>query len=182
MSLPPVILLGGHENVVPLVRSFAARSIPVYVLNERRAEIGYSRYARRIPLPPEPPYPQSAMEFLTGPASDALRGSVLLAGCDEELQLIAKHREMLAGKFRLDLSNPVAQQIMLDKLATYRAALCADVTTPRFWEVSSEEDIHRLRDELVYPLIIKPKSSHVFYQKFAAKFVVADDFQELLDR
>ena len=180
-SLPPAILFGGHENVVPLVRSFAARSIPVYVLNERWAEVGYCRHARRIRLPASVPYPRSATEFLIGPASDVLRGSVLLAGLDGEVEIIAKHRETLAEKFRLDLSNPVAQRMMLDKLATYQAARRAGVTIPRFWEVRSEEDMHRLRDELIYPLIVKPKFSHIFHSKFAAKFIVVGGFQQLLD-
>jgi D-aspartate ligase len=179
--LPPVILFGGNEGIIPLVRSFAARSIPVYVLNKWWAEVQFSRHARRIRLPANTPYPQSAVEYLTGPASDALRGSVLLAGLDEELEIITKHRETLAKKFRLDLSKPVAQRMMLDKLATYQAAHRAGVTTPRFWEVRSEEDIHNLRDEFVYPLIVKPKLSHVFQPKFAAKFIVVGGFRQLLD-
>ena len=106
---------------------------------------------------------------------------MLLAGGDEELEIIAKNRETLADKFRLDLSNPVAQLMMLDKLATYNAAKEAGVATPRFWQVWSETDIHRLRDELVYPLIVKPKVSHVFQKKFKAKFFVAEDFDQLLE-
>ena len=181
-QLPPVIVFGGHEGVIPFVRNLGARSIPVYVLNERWAEVGYCRYARKIPLPASSPYPQSAIDFLTGSESDYLKGSVLLAGLDEEVEMIAKHREILAEKFRLDLSNPVAQQIMLDKLQTYHAAQAAGVLTPRFWEIRSIEDIHRLRDKLVYPLIVKPKVSHVFQRTFAAKFIVVDDFQQLLDK
>ena len=83
MDLPQVILFGGHENIIPLIRSFAARSIPVHVLNERWAEVSYSRYARRITLPQGAPYPQSAIDFLTGPASNALMISLTesTAGC-----------------------------------------------------------------------------------------------------
>ena len=177
----PVILFGGSEGILPLVRGFVPRSIPVYILNERWAEVGYSRYARRIHLPQNPPYPRSAMDFLTSSASDYLKDSVLLAGSDPELEAIARNRDLLAHKFRLDLSNPDAQLKMLDKLATYHAARDAGVVTPRFWEIRSEDDLHRMRDELVYPLILKPKLSHVFQRAFQAKFIVADDFQKLLD-
>ena len=180
-SLPPTIIFGGYFVTLTVGVSLAARSIPVYVLNERWEEARFSRCVRAIRLPADAPYPQSALDFLTGNASNHLKGSVLLAGGDEELEIMAKHHETLADKFRLDLSNPVAQLMMLDKLATYRAAKEAGVPTPRFWQVRSEEEIHRLRDELVYPLIVKPKLSHVFQKKFKAKFFVAEDFDQLLN-
>jgi predicted ATP-grasp superfamily ATP-dependent carboligase len=179
--LPPVIIFGGYFVTLTAGVNLATRSIPVYVLNERWEEARFSRYVRAIRLPANGRYPQSAMDFLTGSASNHLKGSVLLAGGDEELEIMAKNREALAGRFRLDLSNPVAQLTMLDKLATYSAAKEAGVTTPRFWQVQSEEDIHRLRDELVYPLIVKPKVSHVFQKKFKAKFFVAEGFDQLLE-
>jgi D-aspartate ligase len=179
--LPAVIIFGGYFLILKVVESLRARSISVFVLNDRWADARFSRFARAIRLPANASYPQSAIAFLTGSASDHLKGSVLLAAGDEELEIIAKHRETLADKFRLDLSNPVAQLMMLDKLATYKAAKEAGVPTPRFWEVRSEEDLHRLRDELVYPLIVKPKVSHVFQKKFKAKFLVVEGFDQLLE-
>ncbi len=179
--LPPVIIFGGYFVTLTVGVSLAARSIPVYVINERWEDARFSRHVRAIRLPADAPYPQSAMGFLTGNDSNHLKGSVLLAGGDEELEIMAKNRKTLADKFRLDLSNPVAQLMMLDKLATYTAAKEAGVATPRFWQVRSKEDIHRLRDELVYPLIVKPKVSHIFQKKFKAKFFVAEGFDQLLE-
>jgi D-aspartate ligase len=180
-SLPPVIIFGGYFVTLTVGVSLATRSIPVYVLNERWEEARFSRCVRAIRLPANGTYPQSAMAFLTGNASNHLKGSVLLAGGDEELEIMANHREALADRFLLDLSNPVAQLMMLDKLATYNAAKEAGVPTPRFWQIQSEEDIHRLRDALIYPLIVKPKVSHVFQRKFKSKFFVAESFDQLLE-
>lgn len=179
--LPSAILFGGFFQAFQVVESLAARCIPVYVLNDRWAEARYSRYARAIRLPENVPYAQAATEFLTSNASNYLEGSVLLAAGDQELEIINTHREKLAKKFRLDLSNPVAKRIMLNKLATYRAAKEAGVPTPRFWEIQTEEDIHRLREELVYPLIVKPKLSHVFQRRFKRKFFVAENFEQLIE-
>ena len=179
--LPPVIIFGGYFVTLTAGVSLATRSIPVYVLNERWEEARFSRCVRAIRLPASAPYPQSALAFLTGNDSDNLKGSLLLAGGDDELEIMAKNRETLKERFRLDLSNPVAQLKMLDKLATYNAAKEAGVVTPLFWQVRSEEDLHRLRDELVYPLIVKPKLSHVFQKKFKVKFFVADNFDRLIE-
>ncbi|HET7101395.1 MAG TPA: hypothetical protein VFJ52_09620 [Terriglobia bacterium] len=180
-NLPSAILFGGFFQSFQVVESLAARSIPVYVLNNRWSEARFSRYARAIRLPDNVPYARAAVEFLTGSDSDHLEGSVLLAAGDQELEIINTHRETLEKKFRLDLSNPVAQRMMLDKLATYKAAKEAGVPAPKFWEVRSEEELHRLSEEFVYPLIIKPTISHVFRLKFRRKFFVAENFQQLLE-
>ncbi len=179
--LPPAILFGGFFQAFQVVESLATRSIPVYVLNDRWAEARYSRYARAIRLPQNVPYTQAAADFLISSASDYLEGSVLLAAGDQELEIISDHRETLTQKFRLDLSNPVAQQKMLNKLATYTAANEVGVATPRFWPVGTEKDISHLRTEFVYPLIVKPKLSHVFQRKFNRKFFEVGSFQQLLD-
>ncbi|TAM83905.1 MAG: hypothetical protein EPN47_03590 [Acidobacteria bacterium] len=179
--LPPAILFGGFFQAFRVVESLATRSIPVYVLNDRWIEARFSRYARAIRLPANVPYTQAAVDFLTGSGSDYLEGSVLLAAGDQELEMLNAHRNTLAQKFRLDLSNPVAQRMMLDKLATYKAAKEVGVPAPKFWEIRTEEEIHRLSGEFVYPLIVKPTLSHVFREKFNQKFFVAENLGELLE-
>ncbi len=180
-QLPPAILFGGFFQAFKVVESLADRSIPVYVLNDRWAEARFSRYARAIRLPQDVPYVQAATDFLTGNASDDLEGSVLLAAGDQEIEIINTNRETLAKKFRLDLSNPRAQQIMLDKLATYKAAKEAGVSAPKFWEIRTEEEIHQFSGEFTYPLIVKPTISHVFRQKFNRKFFMAESLDQLLE-
>jgi len=179
--LPPAILFGGFFQAFQVVESLATRSVPVYVLNNRWAEARYSRYAHAIRLPDNVPYAQAATDFLTGRDSDDLAGSVLLAAGDQELEIINANRETLAKKFRLDLTNPGAQQVMLDKLATYKAAKEAGVPAPKFWEIRTEEDIHQFSKEFVYPLIVKPTISHVFLNRFKCKFFMAENFDQLLE-
>lgn len=179
-TLPPAIVFHGNDNALSIVRGLGRRAIPVYVLNEPISDVQYSRYARRLPISTELPFQQAAIEFLTGSESDVYAGAVLLAASDDALQAIAQHRGELEHKFRLDLSNPVAQQQMLDKLATYHIADAAGVPTPRYWQATSLTDLDACRDELVFPLIVKPVLSHLFQRKFKTKFIVVETFDELL--
>ncbi len=179
-SLPPAIVFHGNDNALSIVRSLGRRSIPVYVLNEWNADVQYSRYARRLPITRELPFEEAAIQFLMSSESDPYAGSVLFAASDDALQTIAKHRPALENKFRLDLSNPVAQEHMLDKLTTYRIADAADVPTPRYWQAQSRQELDRCRHELVFPLIVKPVLSHLFQRKFKSKFIVVETFDELL--
>lgn len=179
-QLPPVILLGGTDNALSLTRRFGRRGIPVYVINKPHSDVCRSRYAQSVTLDVEQPFERAAIEWLLGPASDTLQGSVLLAASDEGLVLLAEQRESLRRRYLLDLSNPVAQSLMLDKAATYEAARLAGVPTPKFWQARTLADVEALRRELCYPLLVKPKLSHLFQQRFSRKFLVAQDFEELV--
>ena len=181
---PAAIIFGGNNNALSLVRSLGSRSIHVFTLNKERADVHASRFAERIVLPDGKDFEFAAEEFLLSSASDHLDGSVLLAASDEALDVINRNREYLAKKFRLDLSNPDAQKAMLDKVATYEIAKRAEVPTPQFWQLTERQTLQDVLPELVYPLIVKPKFSHLFEQRFNAKYILAknqDDLEQAVE-
>jgi predicted ATP-grasp superfamily ATP-dependent carboligase len=118
-------------------------------------------------------------QFLLGSRSDSLRGAVLLACSDAGIQLIADRREELAGRFLLDESEPRAQLMMLNKLSTYRAAAAAGVPTPRFWVAESARDLEAVRDELVFPLVVKPRLGYLFEAKTGKKLLQVGNYGEV---
>jgi predicted ATP-grasp superfamily ATP-dependent carboligase len=169
-NLPPVILLGGAANALSVARQVGRLGAQVYALPEPPGLVVHSRYCRGL-------RPGGTWEqFLLGPESDFLRGAVLLACGDAGIQLIAARREQLAERFRLDDSNPAAQRQMLDKLSTYRAAAAAGVPTPKFWVAESRQQLEAVRGELVFPLVVKPRLSHVFENKTGKKLLVVNDY------
>lgn len=175
---PPVIVLGGGSNALSIARSLGRRGIAVYAVNAPDEYICASRFARRIRDAGDTSHAWKS--WLLGAASDEWQGSVVLAASDAALEIIAEHREALESKFLLDLSDPRAQSAMLNKLATYRAAVAAGVPTPRFWVVAAGEEIETLRAELVFPLIVKPQLSHHFEACFGQKFFLAQNYDQLL--
>lgn len=180
-ALPPVVLLGGAVNAFSVARCLGRRGVKVYSLNPPGEHLCYTRYCTWIPDTVAGTTDEEWADYLLGPASDHLRGAVLLACNDAGLQTIARHREALGQKFLLDESNPAAQMLVLDKLATYQAAVEAGVPTPKFWVARSRADVLSLRDQLVYPLLVKPLLSHVYRQHFGTKFATAHTFDQLLD-
>ncbi len=181
-SRPPVIILGGAANALSVARSLGRQGVRVYTVNEHTAPVRFSRYCRWLPVAWHGSDEDSWTRYLTGPDSDHLRGAVLLAASDVGIQIIARHRPALAAKFRLDESNPEAQLAMLNKRSTYERAVAAGVPTPRFWLADSRRRVLALRDELCFPLLVKPHLSHVFGERFAGKkFFVAGSFDELLE-
>jgi predicted ATP-grasp superfamily ATP-dependent carboligase len=156
--------------------------VPAYAINEPRAFVRHSRFCAPLDVPSDGggagDVAGAWARFLLGPASDGLRGAVLLACCDEAIELMVRHRAVLAARFRLDDSNPEAQLAMLDKLATYRAAEAAGVPTPRFWVAETRGGLHAVREELIFPLVVKPRLSHVFEARSGKKLLIARDFAQ----
>ena len=179
--LPPVVLVGGAVNALSVARCLGRRGIRVYTINPPGEHICYSRYCTWIPDTVCGRTDDDWTRYLLGPASEWLRGSVLLACNDAGLQVLAQRRDEFLAKYLLDESNPAAQLCMLDKLGTYRAATEAGVPTPRFWVVRSKDQVLAVRDELVYPLLVKPLLSHVYRQRFGVKFATAANFDQVLD-
>jgi predicted ATP-grasp superfamily ATP-dependent carboligase len=173
-----VIILGGGANVLSVARSLGRAGVNVYAINEDPAYVRHSRYCRWLPVPGDAP--DCWGPFLVGPDTERFRGAVLLACSDDGIEVIARHREGLSARFLLDDSNTTAQLCMLNKLRTYHEAEAAGVPTPRFWAAGTREQVVALRGSLVFPLIVKPLHTHIFERRSGTKFVVADDFEQLL--
>jgi predicted ATP-grasp superfamily ATP-dependent carboligase len=177
-ALPPVILLGGEANALSVCRSLGKLGAPVVMLGDPKSYVKHSRHCRWIGLPDNKEETWSG--WLLGPESDQYAGAVLLSASDAGIRVIAKHRAALSARFKLDLSDPAAQLSMLDKLTTYRNALAAGVATPKFWTVESRQQVMDLKEQLVYPLIVKPHLSHVFEARFNKKFLFASNLEDVL--
>lgn len=178
---PPVIVLGGDTSALSVARSLGPTGVTVHGVGVA-AFAQRSRFLRTIPVRRDLDPESAWARCLLGPATEHLRGAVVLATSDVGLLVLARHRERLLGRFRLDECDVPAQLAMLDKLCTYQRAREADVPTPRFWQVDGPADLERYRGELVYPLIVKPLLSHEFKARFPGikKFRVVADFAELL--
>lgn len=177
---PPAIVIGGGANALSIARSLGRTGIQVWALNYDNSPVRYSRFSRWLSLDGKSQGKSAWGEFLLGSASDDLEGAVLIPASDDALELLIEHYDKLKRKFRLDLFVPDAQASMLNKLETYQAAKRVGVPTPKFWLVDSKSSVMSVRDELVFPLLVKPLYSHRFVATFGVKFLVAETFEELI--
>ena len=177
---PPAILLGG-VNSLSVARCLGRRGVEVLWAGDDDLRLSLSRYCSRLTLPDGPGgWPARALAHLLGPDAGHLHGAVLLACNDPAVELIARNRDALSEHYLIDAEAPGVQLCMLDKLSTYRAAEAAGVPTPRFWTLSSQEELEAIRAELSFPLIVKPLDSAAFQAAFGGhKHLTAETWEEL---
>lgn len=179
-SCPPAIILGGDFNALSVARSLFQAGIEVYALNYPNSRVCYSRACRRIRLKGRNPGPEAWEAFLLGQESDHLRGAIILTCSDEAIEILIRSGERLRDKFILEETSGEVRACLLDKLSTYEKATEAAIPVAGFWSVSSSADLERVKGDLRFPLLVKPRLSHKFQRIWPKrKYFKTDNFDQL---
>ena len=87
-----VILLGGRENTLAVVRGLGGLGIPIYVSGRAGCRAIHSRYCRTaFPVPGRETADEFWRDLLLGRPRPELAGAVLISNCDESMAFIAAH-------------------------------------------------------------------------------------------
>lgn len=176
----PVLVLGGKENSLSIVRNLSRQGVKVSVsgpqscwgLNSR-----FTHQAFRVPRGMDASLYWTRL-LLDGPRE--LEGHMLMPCSDEAIAFVARNHNALEGRYVLDDARPGLRLALLDKMETLKLARQAGVPTPNFWPVSVGDALDDLKDEMSFPLMVKPINSHLFTKVFGAKlFIIENDFAEL---
>lgn len=180
---PPVLILGGFQNSLAIVRSLRRNSISACVSASAGCPAMRSRFCqRRYTIPPNEPAESFWGDLLLGGRRSDVRGSVLFACDDYAVAFLAKHHAELKPDYILDDSIPGLQLAMLDKQKTLELARSAGCAVPQFWKVETLEDLKTIHSRVNFPIMIKPIHSHMFESAVGRKFFVANTHQELTER
>jgi D-aspartate ligase len=180
----PVLILGGQENALSLTRSFGRRNIPVYVAAPSYCFALRSRYCRKgYPIPLGTDQEQFWFDLLLSNIYPELKNSVIMVGSDEAIEFLAHHKAALAEHYLVDDFIPELTLAMLDKPQTLALGKKAGCPTPAFHTIESIEDVKKIVDTVIYPIMLKPVHSHLFCRIYKwKKYLIANDCNELLDK
>lgn len=176
----PVLLLGGKENSLSVVRHLGRLGIEVRVSGPKSCWGMFSRYcAEALPVPAGETQCAYWSRLLLG-NERRLDGHIVLAMSDDAIEFVASNRTALKQRYLLDDSDPELAKQFLDKMETLELARRAGVGTPNFWRLDDKTDIETLRGKITFPAIVKPVQSHRFIKAFRQKlFLIERDFEEL---
>ena len=183
-SSTPVLILGGQENALSLVRRYGRLGIVVRYSGEPDRWAPYSRFcAKSYPIPKGVAAEDYWRELLLSGKHPELKGSLIIYGNDSAIQFVARNRTELEKLYVMDHAKPELQLALLDKLETLRLAREAGIGTPKHWVVESIDDLASIRDEIRLPAIVKPLISHEFVAVFGTKFfVIRENIDELAEK
>lgn len=178
----PVYVLGATTAGLAVMRSLGRRGIPVFALESPPRPPGhYSRYARPILLPDFRENEGAWLDRLLLCADGADPRPVLIPAGDDEVLFVARHRRLLAERFRFNIPNDDALSVACDKALLYRFAAETGVPVPetRFPEGPPDE-ANPDPGEIGFPCLVKPTRSHLWRRRGGAeKLAVARDRHDL---
>lgn len=177
----PVLILGGAENALSLLRSLSNEGIIVSVSADKECPAFYSRYCKNKYIVPKKVMPSKYWSDLLF-KNKKESGSVILACSDYALEFIASNRIDLENTYIVEDHVKEVREALLNKLETLRLAKSAGVPAPDYWEIHDITDVHKIADELEYPVILKPLHSHLFQKHFGKKLFKIQTKKELNEK
>lgn len=180
----PVLIMGGRENALSLVRRFGAAGIKTRVTGPNDCWGMNSRFClEKFPVPKNQSEDEYWQELLLSETHPELQGSLLIPGSDVAINFIAKNRESLERRFMIEHNTAQMQLALLDKRETLILARSTGVATPNFWDVKNEDELNKIRQSVVFPVMVKPIISHEFIKVFGQKlFIIENDFDQLAEK
>ncbi len=182
VAAPVLLARPGFGGTIAAIRDLARDQIPVAVLAESVLECGrWSRYVSdTIPTGPQadPKALLTSLEKLLDNRKGPI-APVLLPSCDTSAWTYAAYAEKLSPHFCVYAPPLDTMDRILDKGRFERACADAGVPVLKSWMIRDETTITQIRDTLLFPLIIKPRT-HVGRRRNDKGEVVANHDQLII--
>lgn len=171
------VVIGGYANALNVVRSLAPHAAHIAVVTTEDFDIAqHSRGCdERVDLRGVTDL-EAALGALLRERSRGWSGRVVFPTNDASLLALARLRESLPG-LRVVAPSPDVAHAILSKDETDAHARAVGIDVPRFWGPADASTCER--DDLCFPVVVKPLESHSFAARFGCKLFFARDRAEL---
>jgi D-aspartate ligase len=176
----PAIVVSGHTMALAVVRSLGEAGIPVSVLHyDPRDMAQASRYVVTDVRIPHPLYDEAG--FIDAIVEEARRlgRSIIMPASDDSLVGISRNKGTLARYGTVACPDWAVTQRLIDKTQTYALAEAHGVPAPRTLVPRSAEELESFAGMMTFPMLLKPAESHLFYERFKIKMILAHTMAEL---
>lgn len=149
------------------VRSLGRAGVPVVGLDPDPSHAGFaSRYCKAKRCP-HPVHEQDHLaEFLLNEGRRLDEPGVLSPASDAFVLFLSRYRGMLREYFRFSLPSPDVMEAAVNKRKLYELADRVGVSHATTFYPENLDDVHRIKDDLDYPVYIKPYYSHLWQVTF----------------
>ena len=154
-----VFITDGHwRKTLAATRALGRRGVDVAVGETTRlATAIFSRYCFQTVIYPSPlRHPEQFIDHIYHILSQRPY-SMLLAMEDLTLDLISRHRDRLSRLTYLPMVSNAKLRLAQRKDHVLKIATSLGIPTPQTWYIRSLEQVETLKNELPYPVVIKPR-------------------------
>ncbi|MBD3245978.1 MAG: ATP-grasp domain-containing protein [Candidatus Omnitrophica bacterium] len=180
----PAVVLGMTANGLSVTRSLGRQGVPVTGVDSGRHEPGmYSWYCDPRVCPDPGNDPEEFLHWLLDLGRSFARRPVLYLTSDKYIGVVSRARESLEKYFSFLLPDKEIVDAFLDKERTAELAARHGARHPRTFKVHEERDLREVLSMVAYPVILKPRFSHVWSRCYGGqKVIIANTGQELKDK
>ena len=178
MSPPGAVVIGGYVNGLGVVRALAARGVRCQVITTKPFDIAHrSRWAAGSRAVEDLDERADGLAEILDREASNWAGWALVPTTDAALAALREHGERLSSSYRIVAPSPDAIGQLLDKRLMMEAARAVGADTPHSY--GPAEPVTAARDDLRFPLVVKPLVASRFFARFESKLGVARDRNEL---
>jgi len=178
-----VFVLDLGSNGLGVVRNLRRQGIRTVAVDFKSQAPGLkSRYCKPLVAPDPVTQPDVALEFLLVQGRGLSDKGILYPTSDEYVLFVSRFRTQLERNFLFALPSEEVVESILNKRKLYELAEEIGVPCPKTHYPESEQDVREIKDELEYPVFIKPYCTHVWREMFRNKGFKVNSASELVHR
>jgi len=161
------VVLSLFDTGLGIVRSLGRLGIPVLGLDSDSRMPGFrSRFCIAKVCPDPVSEPERLLRFLLAEGRRLARPGVLFPATDAFVLFVSRYRDDLAPYFRYALPAAALVERLANKRQQYELAEQAGIPYPRTFYPETMVDVQHLKNQVKYPLFIKPYYGHFWRERF----------------
>jgi len=173
------VILGGDFQGLGIIHCLSEHNVPVFLVDYEYSISKFSRYVKRNDTNYRLLDETHFTDYLINLAKVYnLKGWVLYPTKDEMLKIISINLAKLKEWFRVPLPDWEIVQKFYYKENAYRIANNISISIPKIYQHRKLDDL--LKQELSFPLVLKPSNKEIYYIKTKKKAVRVNNQAELL--
>ncbi|MGH7799961.1 MAG: hypothetical protein ACREOW_04935 [Thermodesulfobacteriota bacterium] len=178
------IVIGCHVNGLGVIRSLGLKQLQIIAMfyNQLIDFAHTSKYVHERVKIPHPRKEEKEFIGLLIQNSSKWKDALIIETNDDALIAISKNKDILENHYKILTPEWNILRKLIDKSETYRLAEECNVPHPKTFLPKTADDLHKIKNEIPYPCILKPVLGHVFFSEFNSKNLKVSNFSELLSK
>jgi len=176
----PALVVGSHVSGLAVIRALGAKGIKTIALTYENSDFGnVSKYvSEKVTIPHPRMDEENFIDFLIGNAH-RWNGGLIIDTDDNGAVTISKHKHELLNYYKVTTAEWELLKNFLEKNEAHKLAHECNVPHPNNFLPYTMEDLYEIKDEINYPVLLKPTRGHEFFSRFNTKNFEVKNYEEL---